>query len=139
MFNEILSRLLLWKGNVDSLGKPSYDGWVELPGKIGGSQNCQVGFGVSHSLHLNEELCLNSLRGFILIVGSGRDETVDFIDENDRTFLLSSLLEEILHLLFRLSNIFGHDVTGRDGEENSVGLSGAGLGKESLACSGRTV
>jgi hypothetical protein len=68
---------------------------------------------MAYSIHLYQELSLDSLAGLILPLTTIASHGVNFINEDDAGLFLSSHLEQCLHNLFTLPDIFAHDVTAR--------------------------
>lgn len=69
---------------------------IELPGDICRTQHQNALAVVAHTIHLYENFRLYSAGGFRLPFASGSTESVDFVNEYDRRFILSCHGEERL-------------------------------------------
>lgn len=119
------------------------------------------------TLHLDQKLCLDAARRLALVLVPGAAQRVHFVDEDDRRFVLTRQIEQVLHqpdgdgqkhsicsccgsirihnaasmhnVLLALSQPLGHEVRGRHGEEGGVvGFGGHGLGQVGLPRPWRT-
>jgi len=76
---------------------PSAHGWVKLPRHVRRAKHEDTVVGVSHPLHLHQELGLDAPRRVAFSLRSIRAQRVDFVDEDDRRFALAGHIEQVLH------------------------------------------
>lgn len=89
--------------DVDSLLKSSPESLIKFPGSIGGSHHKNTFLTVSATIHLDEELSLNSSRTFVFSLGSFSAEGIYFIDEDHGGLSLTGKLEELFDEALGLS------------------------------------
>lgn len=94
---------------------------------------------MSHSLHLHQELSLDSPRSLVFTVRSVAAHRVDLIDKDDRRLFLPSHVKQRFDKLLALSDIFAHQVRGGNREEGPFCLSRTSFCEVSLPCSWRTI
>ena len=127
------ARRRLGEADVDTLLETPADGRVEPPGDVGGGEDEDAVGVVADTVHLDEELGLDAAGRLTLVVGTGRAERIDLIDEDDAGTLGTGHVEEGLHKLLGLTEPLGEKGGGGDGEEGRVvGLGGNSLGEERL-------
>ena len=70
---------------------------IELPGNVCRAQD-EHAFGVAtYTVHLYEELGLDTSGGFGLAFAAGAAEGVDLVDEDDAGFVFAGEVEELLY------------------------------------------
>ena len=125
--------------NVDSLLESSSESLIQLPRGICGSHHEDTFLRVTTTVHLNQELGLNSPRWFIFTFSSFSAQGVYLINENEWWLPLPCHLEQMFDEFFRFSLPFRHQIGRRNGEESWVAFCGTGLGEETLTSSGRAI
>lgn len=124
------------EGNVDALLKTTSNGTIEGPGKIGGTEDEDARLIVTNTVHLNQELGLDTARSLRFTIAALTTERVNLIDEDDGWLVGTGHLKQVLHQALRLSHPLGDQICRRDGDEGGLGLSGHGLGKVGLTSTG---
>ena len=79
--------------DVNTTLKPTSDGRVQLPGDVGGAEDQNAARIVTDAVHLNQEFRLDSSRRFRFAFAPWSAERVDFVNEDDRRFVLPRHIE----------------------------------------------
>lgn len=72
VLEHVVSGVFFGKRDVYSLLEPSAHGRVEAPRVVGGAEHEDLAFLVADTLHLHEELGLDSPAGLVFVVRAGR-------------------------------------------------------------------
>jgi len=118
--------------NINSFLESSSEGLIQLPWSIGSSHNQNTLLTVSATIHLNQELGLDSPRWLILTFGSLTAERINLIDKDHRWLPFSCELKKLLYQSFRLTLPFTHEIGRWDWEECAVTLGSTSLSEETL-------
>ena len=100
----------LGEGDVYPFLESSPDGCVEIPRDIRGAEDQDTIVVDAHSLHLNQELCLDSSSSVVFRVGASAAERVNLVDEDDGRFTGSGKYKQTLDKSFAFSEPLADEI-----------------------------
>ena len=120
---------------------PSSDSRVQAPRDVSSPQHQHPIVIVPHSLHLHEELRLDTSRWLTLTFTTGRAQGIHFVQENYSRFVLSrrlSVYSRIYNLLFTLTDPFRKEIWCRCTDKSGIfSFCGNSLSQIKLSSTGR--